>query len=92
MKRRRVRWKGGRLFFRCPACGEQHRAIIHPTAWSWNYDLIAPTIEPSVRVEWTAGEDEICCHTTITNGRIYYWPDSTHEMAGQTVEMVPWRQ
>ena len=37
-----------------------------------------------MRVEWTAGEDEIFCHTTITNGRIYYWPDSTHEMAGQT--------
>jgi hypothetical protein len=30
------------------------------------------------------------CHSFVTDGRIQYLSDCTHELAGQTVEMVPW--
>lgn len=30
------------------------------------------------------------CHSFVTDGRIQYLGDCTHEMAGQTVDMVPW--
>lgn len=28
-----------------------------------------------------------CCHYIVTNGRVAYCGDSTHEMAGQTIDM-----
>lgn len=30
------------------------------------------------------------CHSFVTDGRIQYLGDCTHELAGQTVDMVPW--
>lgn len=31
-----------------------------------------------------------CCHSFVTNGRIQFLTDSTHHLAGQTVDLPPW--
>lgn len=31
------------------------------------------------------------CHSFVREGRIEYLTDSTHELAGQTVDLPPWR-
>lgn len=75
-----------------------------PNGWGWNGDLESPTFTPSVRVQgnqWAPGEpfhkpnhaavaagDRTCCHSFVTDGRIQYLGDSTHALAGQTVDMV----
>ena len=30
------------------------------------------------------------CHSYVTDGQIQFLPDSTHELAGQTVELPEW--
>lgn len=30
------------------------------------------------------------CHTFVTDGRIQYLGDCTHELAGQTIDLPPW--
>ena len=41
--------------------------------------------------EWVRGADgkplDMCCHSFVTAGRIQYLDDSTHALAGQTVDL-----
>jgi hypothetical protein len=79
--------------FYCPACKRIH-TVSDIGGWSVGYDLLKPTITPSV-LNQTPILNEITgvyemkqrCHLNITNGMIYYHSDSAHEMAGQTVEL-----
>lgn len=32
------------------------------------------------------------CHSFVTDGRIQFLSDSTHALAGQTVDLPPWRE
>ncbi|MCV9382471.1 DUF6527 family protein [Aeromonas hydrophila] len=32
------------------------------------------------------------CHSFVTDGRIQYLGDCTHELAGQTVDLAPWAE
>jgi hypothetical protein len=79
---------GSRLHFWCPGCDQVHGIrYANPTPgpdWGWNGDLESPTITPSVLVE--GGPDEIRCHSFVTDGQIQFLHDSTHALAGQTVE------
>lgn len=52
--------------------------------WSWNGDTEKPTLKPSV-LTWT---DTDRCHTWITDGKVIYLPDCSHEFAGQTLELL----
>jgi hypothetical protein len=77
-----------------------------PNGWGWNGDLELPTFTPSVKVggiQWTTDSGfyklnhssvnagaEICCHSFVTDGRIRFLTDSTHQLAGQTVDLPPW--
>lgn len=53
--------------------------------WSWNGDTEKPTIKPSVRT--TNGHNTVC-HSFINDGRIQFLSDSTHEFAGQTLDLL----
>lgn len=64
----------------CPAC-----KTIHPfgEAWGFNGDVGNPTLEGSLGHHSEQGY----CHGFISNGKITFGADSTHAMAGQTVEL-----
>lgn len=32
------------------------------------------------------------CHSNVTAGRIFFHPDSTHALAGKTVDLPPWQE
>lgn len=68
------------LWFFCPACNDYH-AINH--SWSFNEDYEKPSIEPSIRVRGHDERGDFECHLWITKGRIKYFPDCSHSMAGQ---------
>lgn len=53
--------------------------------WKWNGDYDNPTVSPSVLL--TLG-DLTRSHLFITDGKIRYLSDCTHDLAGQTVDMV----
>ena len=79
--------------FYCPACKRLH-TVSDMGGWSVGYDLIKPTITPSVlnrtpiqNKETGVYEMKNRCHLNVTNGMIYYHPDCDHEMAGKTVEL-----
>lgn len=40
-----------------------------------------PTVEPG---------GECTCHSFVTDGKIQFLTDSTHTLAGQTVDLPPW--
>ena len=75
----------------------------YPYHWNFNGNYDKPTFSPSVLVTGTVfptdeeadrimkGEKiepkKFVCHSFITDGKIRYLSDCTHELAGQTVEM-----
>ena len=88
--------------FNCPGCECSHMIRIsgvHPF-WDWNGDLDKPTVTPSIRVTYPANPDaleefkewrlERCCHSFVTDGKIQFLGDSTHKLAGLTVEIPDW--
>lgn len=58
--------------------------------WSWNGDTEYPTLKPSILTQFTWGEDRqlIRCHTFVNDGKVQFLSDCSHELAGQTVELV----
>lgn len=74
--------------------------------WEWNGSLESPTFKPSILVKGVVPltDEEIdrlmrgekvdpvpmVCHSFVTDGKIQFLSDSTHELAGQTVEIPEW--
>lgn len=52
--------------------------------WTWNGDVEKPTVKPSVK---THGCDYLC-HSWVNDGQAKFLDDCTHELRGQTVEML----
>lgn len=86
------------LWFKCPGCEQvrpfahyhripvsigtrKHPGTLHPDkTWEWNGSTEKPTVKPSINIT-----DQ--CHYTITDGKITYYPDSKHPLAGKTIPM-----
>ena len=79
--------------FDCPGCGMSHgiwtsKPNANGAIWTFNGDMEKPTISPSIfgyaendgRIFW-------CCHSIIRDGKIQFISDSTHKLAGQTVDL-----
>lgn len=84
----------GMLFFECPGCKMLHGVNIHRPnipAWGWDGNTEAPTFSPSILVTGTWGMDRVerRCHSFVKNGKIEFLGDCTHDLAGQTVPMIP---
>lgn len=90
----------GSLLFVCPGCGYRHRIPVgkmHIPRWNWNGDLGRPTVRPNVMVTYQENHDEPKwykwwrkkrrCNFFVTDGRIQFLVDSTHALAGQTVDL-----
>jgi hypothetical protein len=70
--------------------------------WQFNGDLSKPTFNPSLLVRWSEPSDNpsefdnqekdkhFICHSFVKDGRIQFLSDSTHALAGQTVDIAPW--
>lgn len=83
-----------RIVFQCPGCKCSHGVPVppHRLAWGWNGDLERPTLTPSILItygEHTPPDRVAVCHSFVTDGKISFCGDSTHALAGQTVELEP---
>ena len=57
--------------------------------WSWNGNVDAPTLKPSVKTNGGNHiEGEWTCHTWITDGKAIFLNDTTHEHAGKTLDLL----
>jgi hypothetical protein len=81
--------------FQCPGCAllPYNTALHCPTkSWGFNGDVEKPTFTPSILVRWDTDEKKHVCHSYVTDGRIQFLGDSTHPLAGQTVELPDWSE
>lgn len=82
--------------FGCPGCNGTHviPTGASPNAWDFNGDLERPTLSPSILVyphgvlldDGSVGQTPRC-HSFVRDGRIEFCSDSTHSLAGQTVDL-----
>lgn len=54
--------------------------------WTWNGDTEKPTLKPSILT--TNGSSGVTCHTWITDGKVQFLDDCTHEFKGQTLDLL----
>lgn len=78
-----------RYRFHCPGCDRSHEIN---DEWDFNEDFENPTFKPSVlgtgkRPNGDEEWEKWRCHSYITDGKIRFLNDCTHELAGQTVEL-----
>lgn len=72
--------------FECPGCNCCHYA---DDRWTFNGDAESPTFSPSIFVNSDGSNPTVPrCHSFVRNGKIEFLNDCTHELAGQTVDMV----
>lgn len=80
--------------FYCPGCKMQHGVWVSPNkndlgaSWGFNGDFDNPTITPSILAKYKNENGDQVCHSFVTDGKIQFLGDCTHELAGQTVEMI----
>lgn len=94
--------EGGRVGFRCPGCRETHQIRVEGEGrprWDFNGDYDKPTFTPSILVTWSEPSDvegefddtskdrKMICHSFVTDGRIRFLDDCTHDLKGQTVPL-----
>lgn len=82
----------------CPACEDMHAYQVgvegHPN-WSFDGNVDAPSFSPSMLIRWgrkvpgyeNGMDDGGVCHYFLTAGKLSYCGDSTHALAGQTVDL-----
>lgn len=84
--------KNDRWFFMCPGCDNSWHA--YDRRWTFNGDVEKPTFRASLLTQWNDNSTDPpthhVCHLFMTDGRIEYCGDSTHALAGQTVDVPDW--
>ncbi|MFN3381653.1 MAG: DUF6527 family protein [Runella zeae] len=76
--------------FHCPGCGVGHGVWvnnINGPKWGFNGDMERPTFSPSIRVRHHNNGVDVLCHSFVTDGKIYFLDDCTHDLKGYTVDM-----
>jgi hypothetical protein len=73
---------GVQFMFWCPGCESVHGPN---DLWFYNGDAERPTFSPSILVR--SSYRDLVCHSFVTDGRIHFLADSTHVLAGQTVDL-----
>lgn len=86
------------VMFWCPGCDGPHAVGMRPPGpvWAFNGNNEAPTFSPSVLSTYNGKDADTpegipsVCHSFVTDGRIQFLGDSTHKLAGQTVDLPDW--
>lgn len=88
--------------FKCPGCGDHHTVNTDRWTWNGSLDKPTFQPSLLVRAghhapSWKDGDSCWCkhdygfacyvCHSFITDGRIQFLSDCTHDLKGQTVEL-----
>lgn len=78
--------------FHCPGCNGGHAIpVTGKRAWKWNGSLESPTLTRSILINvGGACPTQPICHSFVKLGMIQFLPDSTHQLAGQTVLLPDW--
>lgn len=87
-----IQLDGSEWVFECPGCHCLHAL---DKRWTFNGDVVRPTFSPSLLIQGVVDAESdptpTRCHVFISDGRIQFLADCTHALAGQTVDMEPWR-
>lgn len=60
----------------------------HGEAWTWNLDIERPTLDPEItKTERGALGIPVTCIAKITDGKVYFSEDCTHDLAGTIGEL-----
>ena len=76
----------------CKPCGVFHELNMTQESnpqgqmWIWNGDKYQPSFWPMAKFKMREGH---LCHFQVTDGKITYQPDSTHQYAGSTHYLQP---
>ncbi|MGE4273293.1 MAG: DUF6527 family protein [Desulfitobacterium sp.] len=71
----------------CPGC---HCFHVFDERWSFNGDMEKPTFKPSMLVNAHMPINPPHthrCHSFVTDGRIQFLSDCSHDLAGQTIDL-----
>ena len=79
----------------CPACGFEHvfrvdldnHGYWKGDHWEFNGDYDKPTFSPSMLCSQEPRHP--VCHSYLEDGKWRFLDDCSHDMAGQTVDMIP---
>ncbi len=73
----------------CPACKMTHAFDL--VRWQFNGNYKSPTFTPSMlvngKIDLKKHPNMKRCHSFVTDGKIKYLGDCTHDMKNQTVEL-----
>lgn len=73
------------ITFECPGCGKKHTFVNgadgEERAYFWGPD------KPTVKKEVTTGNGANYCHFIVRSGKLKFFPDCGHELAGKIVPM-----
>lgn len=74
------------FMYRCAGCRCEHSFRVSGLSprYTFNGDLVNPTVEPALAFDWGTGR----CRATVRDGMITYHNDSTHKLAGMTLAML----
>lgn len=87
--------KPGDFTFFCLGCDMPHTVQTGEgkgPRWGYNGNAEAPTFTPSVLVQYDWSDGPKVCHSFVTDGRIQYLGDCTHQLAGQTIDLPNWEE
>jgi len=86
---KRINYATGRLYghrITCPACNNIHLFV--DSMWKFNGNLDKPTFTPSMLSNKDLSNPAMPrCHSFVTDGKIKFLGDCTHDMKGQTVDL-----
>ena len=78
----------------CPACKEPHvyqTGPGRPVRWAFDGNLDKSSFTPSMKIttSWKRRPDDVC-HYFLTAGVLQFCGDSTHELAGKSIDLPDW--
>lgn len=98
---------GSTVLFWCPGCSAAHSIVTPSWSWNGDEERPTfspsvlvhphqPLIDPRLEGDELTAPANVTttprCHSFVRDGRIQYLPDSTHELAGQTVDLPDWNE
>lgn len=82
-----IKYNHTQYLYYCPGCKREHAFGLQGEGGhhTFNMDLENPTVVPSLMQNFAK---YTVCHSFIKNGKIQFLNDCTHELKGQTVELL----